>query len=84
VGGRTSPNDPAELERQIEQAREQLAESIDAIAERVAPKNVAAKAKSRVKDVVVEPDGSLKTQRVAIIGGAVLAFVALTLWRRSH
>ena len=77
-------SDPAALEAQIEAARTQLAETIDAIAERVAPKNVAAKAKSRAKGFVVNDDGSLKTDKVAIVGGLALAFVVIVAWRRFH
>jgi hypothetical protein len=77
-------SDPDALEAQIETAREQLAGTIDAIAERVAPKNVAAKAKSRAKGIVVNPDGSLKTDKVAIAGGVALAFVFVVVWRRFH
>ena len=77
-------SDPAALEAQIEAARAQLAENIDAIAERVAPKNVAAKAKSRAKGFVVNDDGSLKTDKVAIVGGVALAFVIIVAWRRFH
>jgi hypothetical protein len=77
-------SDPEALEAQIETARAQLAETIDAIAERVAPKNVAAKAKTRAKGIVVNPDGSLKTDKVAIAGGVALLFVVVVVWRRFH
>jgi len=79
-----SRSDPAALEAQIEAAREQLAITIDALAERVAPRNVAAKAKSRAKGIVVNPDGSLKMDKVAIVGGVALAFVVVVFWRRFH
>jgi hypothetical protein len=77
-------SDSAALEAQIETARAQLAGTIDAIAERVAPKNVAAKAKSRAKGFVVNPDGTLKTDKVAIAGGVALLFVVVVVWRRFH
>jgi hypothetical protein len=77
-------SDPAALEAQIEATRAQLAQTIDAIAERVAPKNVAAKAKSRAKEIVVNEDGSLKMDKVAIVGGVALAFVIVVAWRRFH
>ena len=77
-------SDPAALEAQIEAARAQLAITIDAIAERVAPKNVAAKAKSRARGIVVNEDGSLKTDKVAIVGGVALTFVLVVVWRRFH
>lgn len=73
-----------DLEAQIEATREQLASTIDAIAEKVAPKNVVAKAKSRARDIVVNSDGSLKKDRVAIAGGVVVAIAGLVAWRRFH
>ncbi|MFJ2031301.1 DUF3618 domain-containing protein [Streptosporangium sp. NPDC087985] len=49
--------DPAELERRIERTRAELAQTVDAIADRVSPKNVArrtvAKAESNAKQFLV-------------------------------
>ena len=42
--------DPDGLERQIEATRAELAETIDAIADRVAPKNVARRSAAKVKE----------------------------------
>jgi len=41
--------DPAELERQIERTRAELAQTVDAIAERVSPKRVAARGVAKVR-----------------------------------
>ncbi|MBG0821285.1 DUF3618 domain-containing protein [Planomonospora sp. ID91781] len=41
--------DPAELERRIERTRAELAETVDAIADRVRPKNVARRTVARVE-----------------------------------
>jgi hypothetical protein len=69
--------DPAELEAQIEAARERLVVSIDAIAARVAPSAVADAAKSRVIGIVINPDGTIKKDKAAIVGGVGLTIV---LW----
>ncbi|MEV7006048.1 DUF3618 domain-containing protein [Streptosporangium sp. NPDC051022] len=49
--------DPAELERRIERTRAELAQTVDAIADRVSPKNVArrtvAKAETSAKQFLV-------------------------------
>ncbi|WP_406318138.1 DUF3618 domain-containing protein [Streptosporangium sp. NBC_01639] len=49
--------DPAELERRIERTRAELAQTVDAIADRVSPKNVArrtvAKAESNAKQFLL-------------------------------
>ncbi len=74
----------AELEAEIERTRAQLAKTIDDIAERVSPKNVADKAKARARDIVINSDGSLRKDRVRVIGGVAFAFIALVVWRRFH
>lgn len=44
------PQDPDGLERQIEATRAELARTIDSIADRVAPKNVARRSAAKVKE----------------------------------
>jgi Protein of unknown function (DUF3618) len=75
---------PAELEADIESTRERLAGTIDAIADRVAPANVARRAVDRVRSQFVEPDGALRTQRVLILAAGVAVVVGLAVWRRSR
>jgi hypothetical protein len=72
----------ARLEAQIEEARNNLAETIDQIAERVAPANVAAEAKSKARSVVVNPDGSLRKDRVIKIAAVAGVVLAIGIWRR--
>ena len=72
----------ARLEAQIEEARTNLAETIDAIAERVAPANVAAEAKSKARSIVVNPDGSLRKDRVIKIAAVAGIVIAIGAWRR--
>jgi len=87
VAGREAPQSVgpnARLEAQIEQARNNLAVTIDQIAERVAPANVAAEAKSKARSIVVNPDGSLKKDRVIKIAAVAGIVLALGVWRRYH
>jgi len=74
----------ARLEAQIEAARNNLAVTIDQIAERVAPSNVAAEAKSKARSIVVNPDGSLKKDRVIKIAAVAGIVLAIGAWRRYH
>lgn len=85
MGGRGAVepgSDAARLEAQIESARTELAEAIDQIAERVAPKNVAAEAKSKARAVVVNSDGSLRKDRVIKIAAVAGIVLAIGAWRR--
>ncbi|MFF5209797.1 DUF3618 domain-containing protein [Streptosporangium sp. NPDC000396] len=62
--------DPAELERRIERTRAELAQTVDAIADRVSPKNVArrtvARAESNAKQFLV----SIGDKIGDVVGGA--------------
>lgn len=72
----------ARLEAQIAAARDELAVTIDQIAARVAPANVAAEAKSKARSVVVNPDGSLRKDRVIKIAAVAGIVLAIGAWRR--
>jgi len=80
----SEPRTPAQIEADIERARARLAGTVDEIVERVKPANVAQRLADSAKAQVMEPDGSLRQDRVAIIGGAVVLLAALVVWRRRH
>jgi hypothetical protein len=79
-----SPRTAAQIEADIERTRSQLAGTVDAIAQRVKPANVARRTAESTKARFVDSDGSLRTTRVAAVAGVVLVVVALMLRRRSH
>ena len=68
---------PAEIEADIERTRARLADTVDAIAERVKPTNVARRA-------FVDEDGSLRVQRIAVLAVVVAGVAGLLHWRRSR
>ena len=72
----------ARLEAQIATARDELAVTIDQIAARVAPANVAAEAKSKARSIVVNSDGSLRKDRVIKIAAVAGIVLAIGAWRR--
>ncbi|NHC12831.1 DUF3618 domain-containing protein [Motilibacter sp. E257] len=76
---------PAQIERDIEVTRQRLAGTIDEISDRVKPANLVADAKAKAKAQFVNPDGSPRTDRIAVVGGVVVAVVALVVLRaRRH
>ena len=75
---------PAEIEADIEATRARLAGTVDAIAYRVKPANVARRGARGVMSQVVDKDGNLRADRVAVLATAVAGFVGLVLWRRSR
>jgi len=68
---------PAEIEADIERTRARLANTVDAIAERVKPTNVARRA-------FVDDDGNLRVQRIAVLAVVVAGVAGLLRWRRSR
>ena len=68
---------PAEIEADIERTRARLADTVDAIAERVKPGNVARRA-------FVDDDGNLRAQRIAVLAVVVAGVAGLLRWRRSR
>jgi len=68
---------PAEIEADIERTRARLADTVDAIAERVKPANV-------VRRTFVGDDGNLRVQRIAVLAVVVAGVAGLLRWRRSR
>ncbi len=68
---------PAEIEADIERTRARLADTVDAIAERVKPANVA-------RRTFVDDDGHLRVTRVAVLAVVVAGLAGLIRWRRSR
>jgi len=85
--GRTEPlpSDPAELEKIIRGQQNQLASSVDALVDRVSPKNVAqrtvADLKQRGRGAVFTPDGRPRTERLAAAGAGLAGLLALVVLR---
>lgn len=75
---------PEEIEAHIERTRKHLATSIDAISERVSPKNVAKRTTDRARAQVLDEQGAPRTNRIAAIAAALVGFTALVVWRRRR
>ena len=67
---------PAQIEAEIEATRTRLAGTVDELAIRVQPKEIArrsaADAKAKLQEATHTEDGALRTERVAAVGGAAL------------
>jgi len=75
---------PAEIEAEIERTRQRLAGTVDAIADRVSPANVARRGAESAKAQVVDERGQVRTGRVAGIAAVAVAVVGLLAWRRNR
>jgi hypothetical protein len=75
---------PAEIEAEIEQTRQRLAGTVDAIADRVNPANVARRGAESAKAQVVDERGQVRTGRAAAAATAVVAVLGFIAWRRNR
>lgn len=77
------PTDPEALEAAIVARRAHLAGTLDELAERVRPANLAADAKeeavTRLRKAFTDADGNLLYERLAAIGAAVVAVVTVVV-----
>ncbi len=82
------PSDPDALQAAIEVRREHLSVTLDELAQRVKPANLANEAKDeavdRAKRAVSDEDGNVLYERVAAIGAAVLAVVVTMVVARRR
>jgi F0F1-type ATP synthase membrane subunit b/b' len=75
-----SQRGPEQIKAEIETARDQLAGAVDQLADRLAPKRLAAEAQLSAKEKVNSPTG-----RKVVAGVAVLIVVILIRnYRKSH
>jgi hypothetical protein len=77
------PQDPADIQRQVENTRAELAATIDAIAEIVSPKRVADRATARVKATVARAGQVVRWDHVGLVGGLAVVVVVVALRRHS-
>jgi uncharacterized protein DUF3618 len=70
----------AELMKQIDQARVELGRTVDAIADKVKPANVARRTADQLKQRIQTVDPKLAGAGVAVVVG----LVALVVWRRRR
>jgi hypothetical protein len=72
--------DASEIRAEIERARDQLAGSVDQLANRLAPQRLAEQVKTSIKTKLTSPTG------IAVVGGTavVVALVVVRNLRRSR
>lgn len=81
ANGTVATSDPDALVREIERTRESLARTVDQLADRVSPANVAARALDRAREQLQRPE--VRMAGGALAGLTVLG-VAMYLLRRRH
>jgi hypothetical protein len=72
--------DPDDIKREIDQARNQLASTVDSLAERANPQRLANDAKAAVVGFVTKPPVAISLAGV----GALLVVLFVRKWRRER
>ena len=84
--GTPLPTGADDLERAIEQRRAHLAATVDELAARARPAEIARRtrdgAADRLRAATFTPDGQLRVERIGAIAAAVALLTGLVLWRR--
>lgn len=82
------PASTGELEREIQARRDHLAATIDELSARAKPQAIArsgaAGVAKRVNSATHAQDGSLRAERLAALGGAVVVLSGLLVWLRRR
>jgi hypothetical protein len=73
---------PEQIEAEIARARDDLADSIDVIENKLRPANLIEAAKARAVGLLKGPDGSFDPKRVAVVAGVGLILVTYFVRRR--
>jgi hypothetical protein len=77
-----------QIEAEIVAARVRLADTVDELQHRTAPKEVVRRQveglKAKLVDATQTPDGQLRTERVAALAAAAVALIGLGVWRRRR
>ena len=82
ANGRAAVRDPAVLIREIETTRENLARTIDALAERVSPGNITRRALARAGGQTSRPEVQLVAASVTIAAAGLVVYLILRRRRR--
>jgi hypothetical protein len=68
---------PDSIERDIEEARERLAHTIDELVRRTSPKTIVGRQVATVKGFFVDPQGNPRTENILKVAGGLAGFVAV-------
>jgi Protein of unknown function (DUF3618) len=82
------PDDPAAIEAAIKERQQRLATTVDELRHRLQPKELVRRAKEsaqrKAQDAITAEDGSLRTERIAAVGAALVGLIALVVLRRTR
>ena len=78
ANGEVALRDPDELVKEIERTRENLAQTIDTLTERISPASLGKRAMSRARDQASRPEVQIAAAALTVVT------LALLVWRRRR
>lgn len=76
-GEKAPPRPVGEIQQDIESTRERLVGNLEQLKAEANPKALGEKASTKAKSVVMNPDGSVRVERVAMIAGVVVGMLII-------
>ena len=76
AGVQAANRTPQDLEHDIEQTRDRLADTLDELLFRIKPKTIVQRQIEETKSHFVDAEGNVRTERVAAVVGAAVGVVA--------
>lgn len=74
----------ADLQAEVEAARDELVASLSELKSQTTPKAMAQRGGRAVTGIFTDEFGGVRPERVAIVGAVVVGVVVLALWRRRR
>lgn len=79
---------PEEIRAEITKRQQNLAQTVDQLAAKASPKALMDQGKNQAttaaKGAVYTEQGDLRIERIAVVAGAVIILVGLSMWIRSR
>jgi hypothetical protein len=82
--GASEAGSPAQLQAEIDEARDNLAANLTALREQTSPEALVRRGRATVTGFFTDEYGGIRPERVAMVAGVVVTLVVLRRWRRSR
>lgn len=88
MSDKPKPPSPEELREEIAQRQTNLASTVDALAAKASPRSLMDQGKTQASDAargaVFTDEGDLRVERIAVVAGALVVLIGLSVWLRNR
>lgn len=82
--GKQRRRSAVEIEADLDAAAQRLSANVDALVDRLSPKNVAKQSLGGAKGLMTTESGRLRPEVIGAVAGALVGAAVLVLWRRRR